>query len=342
MITAIWTVLIFCVIIAIHEFGHFISAKLSGIVVHEFAIGMGPKLFGFEKGGTTYTLRLLPIGGYCSLEGENGDSSNSNAFCNKSAWKRFVVLVSGSLMNLFLGFLILACLFTALPAQPSNVISEVIAGSAFSKAGIVSGDKIIRMESENFSSAIRTYNDISYYIYQNQDAETDVTILRNGEKLTFKITPEPDPESGRKIFGFRPAEAEKNVFSILYTSFWQSVFVVKVVLISFWQLLTGTVPITALSGPVGIVNEINVAAKSGGAVSVLNLAALISINLGVVNLFPFPALDGGRVLLLIVEKIRKKPLKPEQEGIINLAGFVILILLALLITFFDITKLFGA
>lgn len=339
--TAIWTIVIFCAIIAIHEFGHFVTAKLSGITVFEFAIGMGPKIFGFEKNGTKYTLRLLPIGGFCAMDGENGESDNENAFCNKSALKRFIVLASGAAMNVFLGFLIFLFLFGVSPAQPSNTIGEIIAGSAFEEAGIKVGDTIIKMESEKFSSKIRTYNDISFFSYQNQGVETEITLKRNGEKLTFDVTPKPVEEGGQSLYGFRPASFDKNIFNVIYISLCQSIFVVKVVLISFWQLITGTVPLTSVAGPVGIISEINAAAKIGFE-SVLNLAALISINLGVVNLFPLPALDGGRILFLIIEKIRKKPLSENREGMIHFIGLALLMLFALVVTFFDITKLFGA
>lgn len=341
MVTAIWTVVIFCVIIAIHEFGHFITAKLSGITVLEFSIGMGPKLFGFDKNGTKYSLRLLPIGGFCNMDGENGDSNNENAFCNKSAWKRFFVLVSGAAMNMLLGFLIFVFLFAISSPWSSNVIDEVLEGSAFEEVGILPGDKIIKMESDNFSSSIRTYNDISFFDYQNQGATTDVTIKRGGEKIVFTVTPRPVEEGGRALYGMRPGTFGKSVFDILYLAGCQSVFVVKIVLISFWQLITGTVPISAVAGPVGIVSEINSAAKMGFE-SVLNLAALISINLGVVNLFPLPALDGGRILFLIIEKIRRKPLPEDREGMIHFIGLALLMLFALIVTFSDITKLFGA
>jgi len=341
MATIIWTVIIFCLIIAIHEFGHFIVAKLSKITVFEFAIGMGPKIFGFEKNGTKYTLRLLPIGGFCSMDGEDGGSDNKNAFCNKSAWKRFLVLVAGAAMNILLGFVIFVCLFSTAPAQPSNIVGEVVAGSAFSEAGILPGDKIIKMESENFSSSIKTYNDITFFIYQNQGASAQITVKRGGENITFDVTPKNHAESGKPIFGFRPGVFEKNLLSTLYLAFYQSLFVVKIVLISFWQLITGTVPLSAMSGPVGIISEINAAAKTS-VFSVLNLTALISINLGIVNLFPLPALDGGRILFLIIEKIRRKPLEAKYEGMIHLIGFAILIGLALIVTFSDISKLFGA
>ena len=341
MLTAIWTVVIFCLIIAIHEFGHFITAKLSGITVFEFAIGMGPKIFSFEKNGTKYSLRLLPIGGYCAMDGEDGNSENPNAFCNKSAFRRFLVLVAGAVMNVLLGFIIFVYLMGVSPALPSNTIGEVSEGSACYTAGLMAGDKIIKMESENYSSSIRTYNDISFFSYQNQGATTEITIKRNGKKMNFTVTPVPIEEGGNPVFGFKAAAEQKNPFSVLYHAFWQSVFVVKVVLLSFWQLITGTVPLSSVSGPVGIITEINTAAKVGYE-SVLSLAALISINLGVVNLFPLPALDGGRILFLIIEKIRRKPLSKNHEAIIHFVGFALLMVIALIVTFSDITKLFGA
>ncbi len=340
MSAVIWTVVIFCVIIAIHEFGHFITAKLSGITVFEFSIGMGPKIFGFEKGETKYSLRLLPIGGYCSMDGEDGESSNENAFCNKSAVKRFFVLFSGAAMNLFLGLVIFMYIFSISPAQPSNIIGEVVSGSAFEDAGVCIGDEIIKMESVNFSSKIRTYNDISFFVYQNQGAETEVTVKRNGEKVTLKVTPKIMEDGGLPIYGFKPSASGKGFTDIIYLSICQSAFVVKIVLISFWQLITGTVPLSSVAGPVGIISEINTAAKMG-VESVLSLAALISINLGVVNLFPLPALDGGRILFLIIEKIRRKPLSGNAEGIIHFIGFALLIIFAIIVTFSDITKIFG-
>lgn len=341
MVTAVWTVLIFCAIIAIHEFGHFICAKLSGITVFEFAIGMGPKLFGFEKGGTQYTLRLIPIGGYCAMDGENGDSANENAFCNKSAFKRFIVLFAGAAMNIILGFFIFVFLIGTSAAVPSNTVGEVIAGSAFEEAGVKIGDKIVKMESENYSSSIRTYNDITFFSYQNQNAQTTVTVKRGKEKLEFAVTPRAVEEGGSPIFGFRPSEAEKNPISVIYLAVCQSSFVVKVVLLSFWQLITGTVPISSLAGPVGIISEINTAARVG-VTSVLNLAALISINLGIVNLLPLPALDGGRILFLLIEKIRRKPLEENREAMIHFIGLALLMAFAVVITFFDVTRIFGA
>jgi len=341
MVTAIWTIVIFCTIIAIHEFGHFITAKLSGMAVFEFSVGMGPKIFGFKKGETEYTLRLLPIGGYCNIDGENGDSHNPRAFCNKSYFKRFLVLVSGAVMNALLGFLIFIYLFAILPPQTSNVIGEVTEGSAAYEAGILPGDKIIRMDGENYSTKVRMYDDIVFFLQQNPSGEIKVTVKRNGENLTFSLMPRTDAESGRKVMGVMLSPCKKSFFNTLYQAFYYSLFVVKIVVISFYQLITATVPLSSLSGPVGIINEINTAAKTN-AVSVLNLAAFISINLGVVNLLPLPALDGGRILFLLIEKIRRKPLEQKYEGMIHFIGFVLLMIVALLVTFSDVIKLFGA
>ncbi len=341
MVTAIWTIVIFCSIIAIHEFGHFITAKLSGMSVFEFSVGMGPQIFGFTKGETKYTLRLLPIGGFCNIDGENGDSNNPRAFCNKSFTRRFTVLASGAFMNIVLGFLIFVFMFSVLPPQISTTISEVSEGSAAYEAGILTGDRIVAMKSESFSTNVRIYDDISFFASQCTKEDFDIVVKRGDDKLTFNITPKKDTESGKRVVGIALDSLDKNLLTILHQSFFRSLFVVKVVIISFYQLITATVPLSSLSGPVGIINEINTAAKVN-SISVMNLAAFISINLGVVNLLPLPALDGGRILFLIIEKIRRKPLEQKYEGLIHFIGFVLLMIIALLVTFSDVIKLIGA
>lgn len=341
MVTAIWTVVIFCSIIAVHEFGHFITAKLSGMSVFEFSVGMGPKFFGFTKGETEYTLRLLPIGGFCNIDGENEDSDNPRAFCNKSFAQRLTVLASGAIMNVVLGFLIFVFIFSVLPPQISTVIEDVLADGAAYEVGVLPGDKIIAMKSDSVSTRVRTYNDISFFTSQCTDEKFDIIVKRGKDELTFNITPKTDVESSKRLMGVILSPLNKNLFTILYQSLFQSLFVVKIVIISFYQLITASVPLSSLSGPVGIINEINTVAKING-LSVMNLAAFISINLGVANLLPFPALDGGRILFLIVEKIRRKPLDQKYEGLIHLIGFALLMLFALLVTFSDVIKLIGA
>ena len=338
MLTAIWAIAIFCVLIFIHEFGHFIVARLCKMTVHEFSIGMGPKIFGFGKGKTRYNIRLLPLGGFVALEGENGDSDDPDAFCNKSAFKRFCVLVAGAFMNVLLGFLIFTIIFSTV-SFGTNVVESVVPGSAFEQAGIKPGDIITKIEGEKYSGSIHSVRDVNFFISLNGDGEATVTYKRDGQKHTVSVTPKKDEESGRIIFGFTTTELENNFFAWITAAFWECVFVIKSVYLSLWWLITGAIPASSMSGPVAIVSEIGNAASYGWQ-SVLNLAAFISVNLGVMNLLPIPALDGGRILFLIIEKIRGKKMNPEKEGMINFVFFAILIGLMLLVTFSDISKMF--
>ena len=336
MYTAIWAILIFCVLIFIHEFGHFITAKICKMTVHEFAIGMGPKLFGFGKKTTRYSLRAFPLGGYVALEGENGDSNDPNAFCNNSAIKRFFVLVAGAFMNILLGFLIFTVIFSTSDVT-SNITGEIASGSPFKKAGILEGDEIVYMEGENFSTSVHTYGDISLFMYKNGGETFEITVERNGKEITKTITPMKN-EDGSYMLGFVPTAMKKDFWSVLSGAFWECIYVIKSVFLSLWWLITGVVPASEMSGPVGIVTEIGRQAQYGWR-NVLHLAGFISVNLGVMNLLPIPALDGGRIMFLAVEKIRRKKMKPETEGMINFMFFALLIVLMLIITFSDITKL---
>ncbi len=339
MLTAIWAILIFCVLIFIHEFGHFITAKLSGMTVHEFSIGMGPKLFSFGKGETKYSLRLIPFGGYVKLEGEDGDSSDPDAFCNKSAVKRFTVLFAGAFMNVLLGFLIFALIYSSIGEHASNIIGMVMENSAFETAGIEAGDKIVRMEGERYSSNIRSYRDISTFISLNGSETAKITYIHDGKEIEKNVTPIYMESEQRAMFGFSPEYEQLGFLDALYQAFWQCVFVIKSVFLSLWWLISGVVSPSAMSGPVGIVNEIGNAAKSGWR-TVLNFAGFISVNLGVMNLLPIPALDGGRILFLAIEKIRGKKMNPDREAIVNFIFFALLIFLMILVTFSDISKLF--
>ncbi len=339
MITAIWTIVIFCVLVFIHELGHFAVAKLAGVTVHEFSIGMGPQIFSFERGGTRYGLRLLPIGGFVQLEGEEGGSDDAGALCNKSALVRFLVFVAGAAMNLLLGFVIFLFLVGLTNIYGVNVVDSVVPDSAFSQADIRPGDKIVRAEGEYYSARIHDYNDLKYFITKNPDGGAYFTIERGEETLRKYVEPQFVEAENRYIYGFTPQALSKTPLSVIEAAYRESVFMVKLVVASLWGLVTGEVPISSLSGPVGIVDQIGEAAKMG-VYNVLFLAALISINLGVFNLLPLPALDGGRVLFIIVEKIRRKPLKPEHEGMIHFIGFALLMVLILFATFSDIKRIF--
>ncbi len=340
MLTAVWAILIFCALIFIHEFGHFITAKLSGMTVHEFAIGMGPKLFGFSKNNTQYTVRILPIGGFVRLEGEDGDSSDPGAFCNKSALKRFVVLFAGAFMNILLGFLIFTLVISTADGFASNEIDFIAENSAFEKAGIAKGDRIVRMEGENYSTGVHFYQDIYLFTMLSGNSKATITFERNNERFEKTITPIFDETAGKALFGFKPRFVNPGFFATVSYAFWECIYVIKSVFLSLWWLVTGGVSVSEMSGPVGIVREIGSAAKAGWQY-VLDFAGLISVNLGVMNLLPVPALDGGRILFLLIEKIRGKKMNPETEGKINLIFLGLLLLFMLFVTFSDVMKIFG-
>lgn len=341
MLTVVWTILIFCAIIFIHELGHFIAAKLVGVTVHEFSIGMGPKIWGFTKKDTVYNIRILPVGGYVKLEGEDDDSDDEGALCNKKPWQKFVVLFAGGFMNFVLGFLIFIFIVSN-SVITSNIIDTVHDGFAMKEQGFLPGDKIIAMEAGGKTQKIRSYNDITLFSIKNGETDANITVERNGEKIT-KYVQVRTAEDGRKIFGFSPKILPNTVKNVIVAAFDRSVFVVKLVFLSLWWLVTGKVALSSVSGPVGIVTEINTTVSQGsfiGFLNTLSLAGLISINLGVMNLLPLPALDGGRIMFVIVEKIIGHRVSPDKEGIVHFIGFALLMAFMVFVTFSDILKLF--
>lgn len=346
MLTAVYTIIVFCLIIAVHEFGHFSAAKLTGMTVHEFSIGMGPRIFGFKTSKTAYSLRLLPIGGYVKLEGEDEKSDDINAFCNKSPLARLLVLFSGAFMNFVLGFVFFCILFLSYGGIVTNKVDTIIPGSSFSVAGIKTGDEIVKMEGEKYSTAVKDYNDINYFIIKNDITRATVTYKRNNETFVTEVEPVEIEGYEGKFYGFRPMTVKPNLLNVITASYRKSIFVVKIVISSFADLLTGKLSLSNMSGPVGIVSEIGNAAKEGMAynfirslLNVMSLSALISINLGVVNLLPLPALDGGRIFFILLELLLRKPIDKEKEGYVHFIGFAMLILLMIAITFLDIGKL---
>lgn len=347
MLTAIYTILVFCLIIFIHEFGHFAVSKLCGMTVHEFSIGMGPKLFSHSGKKTLYSVRLLPIGGFVRLEGEDESSDDPNAFCNKKSWQRLLVLAAGAFMNFVLGFCMFIILFSFFGSINSNKVGNIIQDSAFESAGVVVGDEIVRMNGEKYSSNIHNYNDIRYFLDKNGSEAVEFTFKRDGEVFKKTIIPKYDDKLKTKKFGFEPLTEEITLSNILPAAYRQSIFVIKLVVGSFADIISGKISFSNLSGPVGIVNEIGNAAQEGMALgfiyslmNVLSFAALISINLGVVNLLPLPALDGGRIFFIIIELITGKTIPKEKEGFFHFVGFVLLMVLMISVTFFDIQRLF--
>ncbi len=341
--TAFWTaiaaVLIFCVLIFVHELGHFISAKLLGIRVHEFAIGMGPKLFGRQKGETLYSVRVLPIGGYCALEGEDKSSDDERSLSNKPAWVKLIVLVAGSFMNLLLGLVLLLCVYGSSEQVAVPQVTVVAAGSIAETAGIMPGDEIITFDGDR----IHIVSDLHWAISRIKGETAEVTVRRNGEKMNLSLLLGKREENAP--LGLQLAVQKNNVLLTMKNGFYTTVFYAKMVIVTLFDLIRGDVGIGSMSGPIGIVSVIGDAveetAKTGlaGFLSLLQLATLLTVNLGVFNLLPIPALDGGRIFFVLIEMIRRKPLPPEKEGLVHMIGFAILILLSLFIAYMDVLRL---
>ena len=332
------TVLMFGFLIFIHEFGHFIAAKVSGVKVNEFSVGMGPAVWSTEKKGTKYALRLLPIGGYVSMEGEDVASEAEGSFSKTPVWRRIVIVVSGAIMNILLGFLLLVTIVTMQDAIGTTTIAKFDENATSSQV-LQTEDQILSIN----GSAIHIDYDIIYTMMRDYDGAVDITVLRDGEKLSFTDVPfsTETMEDGSVVttLDFKVYGIQKTVLRVLRYSFHYTGTVAKLVWTSLIDIVTGRYGINQLSGPVGIASAVS-EASAQGLQSLLMLAAFITINLGVFNLLPIPALDGGRLLFLLIEAVRRKPLDPKYEGLVHGLGFVLLIGLMLIVTFNDILRLF--
>lgn len=383
MVTAIVTILIFLVMISLHEFGHFITAKLLGIKVLEYAIGFGPVLFKSKKTETQYSLRLIPFGGYCKFEGEDEESKDPRAFCNQKVWKRMIVVVAGGVANIILGFILFLAIIPGSGDIVTNYVAKPVEGSYAIEEGLMPGDEIVKINGKNVS----TYSDITLYTEEfTADSECKIVVKRDDGKheLSFKPSTSkvvynytntdiclneyvngtlisdsaveysetvPKDESlvgksrtvDRLIIGFTPEREEVTFLNIWGEAWNQTKFVVKLVYHSLWDLITGDAGMESVSGPVGVVTVVNDAVNSGSKswLYVLNLTALLTINLGVFNLLPIPALDGGRLFFMIVELITRKRIPAEKEGLVHAIGFALFIALAVFVSFNDIMRLLG-
>ncbi len=336
-ITVLSTVLVFGALIFIHEFGHFITARLCGVGIKEFAVGMGPRLFSWKskKYGTEYGVRAFPIGGFVSMVGEDEASEDESAFCNKPIWKRMAIVLAGPAMNLLLGFLLMTIIVFSQGALASTTIAEFKEG-ATSNQYLQVEDRIVAVE----GVPVFTGNDAAYEIMNQGYEPIDITVKRGDERLTFKIDFRKFEDSGVTFgeFDFTFYAEEKNAVNLIKHSLSRSVSTVKMVIDSVVSLVTGRYGLEAVSGPVGVAEVVGDAVR-GGFINLLYIVTVLSINLGVFNLIPFPALDGGRFLFLIIEAIRRKPIKKEIEGYINFIGISILFIFMILIMGKDIISL---
>ena len=332
--------LVFGVMIFIHEAGHFFTARACGITVKEFAIGMGPKLFSWtsKKHGTLHSVRLLPIGGYVSMEGEDEDSADKNAFCNKPVWQRMLVVIAGPFMNIVLGITLTFIVILSQSALPSTVIDSFSA-DALSSPKLAVGDEIIKVDGTYVFSG----NEVLYEIMNQGYEPIDVVVKRNGEKITIEDVEFRTITEEGATFGdmdFKVKAEKKNVWNVLKQTATRSFSTVKMVYDSLIGMITGRFGLNAVSGPVGVAQTVGDAAKTN-FVGFLYIGAILTMNLGVFNFIPFPALDGGRFLMLGIEAVRKKPIDKKIEGYINFVGLIILFAIMILVTCKDIFKLFG-
>lgn len=333
-------IFVFGLVIFIHELGHFATAKLSGIKVNEFAIGMGPVLFSRKRGDTTYALRLVPVGGFVSMEGEDEESEDERSFTRAPVSRRILVIVAGGVMNLVLGFCILVALVSAQPAITSRTVAQFSENAATQRSGLQVGDEIIAVNGRRCFIA----DDLVYEFVRTQDGTADLTVVRDGKKVEledvqFDTQPLDDEGNQSIVIDFKVLPIEKTPVSVLKEAALWTCSLARLVFLSLVDLVTGRVAVSTLSGPVGVVTVISEAVGYGWQ-SLGMVVALITVNLGVFNLMPFPALDGGKLFLLLVEAVRRKPIPEKYEIWINTAGFALLIALMLFATFNDVARLF--
>lgn len=339
----ILAIIIFSFIVFFHEFGHFILAKKNGIDVEEFAIGMGPALCSKEYKGTKYAIRLFPIGGYCAMGEDEAATDSPNNFNNKSVWARIYVIAAGPIFNFILAF-VFAVILTAMVGYDPPVVREVEQGYPAAEAGIQKGDTIVKMGNKK----INIYREISIYNQFHQGEDVEITYIHDGKKQTVTLTPKMDEESGYTRIGITGSGNTKaNIFTSIQYGVYEVKFWICTTLESLKMLITGQIGADQLSGPVGIVSVVDNTyqqSKSYGLFIViaqmLNIAILLSANLGVMNLLPLPALDGGRLVFLFVEAIRRKRIPPEKEGYVHLVGIALLMVLMVFVMFNDIRRVF--
>ena len=328
----VYTVIILCILIFVHELGHFTAAKLSGVKVNEFALGMGPAFFKKQWGETKYALRVFPIGGYCAMEGEDGTSEDLKSFEKKPARIRAVILAAGSLMNVLLAILILSGIILYSGTSLTTVIKDVGAGSPAQMAGLLPGDRITAIDGVE----IKQWEDIVKQISGAQSDRLAITVLRDGRELAIEsgVTKADD---GRTIIGVGP-EVKRNPFTALAMGTKASCGMLKNMAGIIGELFTGGVPATELTGPVGIAYMVDDTAKAGVR-PLLYLVSLISLNLAIVNMLPIPALDGGRLLFLVIRKATGKAISDGVEAKIHMIGMALLLALMVFVTWNDIERL---
>ena len=351
MLTLIYFIFILGIIVLVHEFGHFIFSKIFGVYVYEFSIGMGPRLFGTKKvkGKTQYNFRAFPIGGFVQLAGEDPTQSDPEVpkggyLYDKPVWQRFIIMAAGVFNNFLLALLCLFLIGTFHGAVDlSPTVTRLDETFPMHNAGIREGDIFKKINGHSIS----TRDDVRLYMALETDGKPmEFVMERDGVETTYKITPVKVRDKKTKEEAYKYGITFENKVSYglgesIHYTFTQFGSYIKQILITFKYLFTGRLGFNNLSGPVGIYSIVGTATQEYVLLNIISLIAILSANVGFLNIMPFPAFDGGRIVFLIIEKLRGKPVKPEVENAVNTVGFMFLMLLIILITFSDISKLFG-
>lgn len=350
MLYIIIAILMFGLLVAIHEFGHFSVAKLCGIQVNEFSIGMGPLLWHHEGRKTTYSLRLLPIGGFCAMEGEDEDSENPSAFGNAALWKRFLVLVAGSFFNFLTGMVILLCIFSTVKVTTTATISGFMDGfPCQGEEMLMEGDEILSIN----GSPVLVYSDVGTLLSFNDGDTVDMVVRRNGERVKINDLPlvlreyEVDGQTVQR-YGLYFGIQELTMAGRLKLGFYTGIDFVRMVWWSLEMLVSGHASLNDLSGPVGIVSTMSQVGEASETVSIaivniLYFTAFIAVNLSVINMLPIPALDGGRILFLLLNGLLyltvRKTIPSKYESWVHVMGMMALFALMIVVAFHDVFKL---
>ncbi len=356
ILSIIITLVIFTIIVVIHEFGHFFVAKKCNVLVEEFAVGMGPKLYGKKIGETEYTLRILPLGGFCRMADEKPENSNRIGFNDAAVLQRIAICITGPLMNFVLAFIIMIIMGICTGISTTNVV-DVIEGSGADIAGIQTGDKIVEFDGHS----VHTRDELEFYKSETGSKPIDIVVYRNNEKFKTTLVPVFDEATQRYLLGVSLdkkapllnmtnidfSNVEKAEFAeYISDGFWSSAALVKLTVLGFLKMVTAQIKVQELSGPIGVtavVDDMYEAASPAGMniviLQLVYLMALLSANLGVINLLPLPAIDGGKILIYIIELVSGYRMPKEKEAYIHFIGFVLLMGLGVYIAYNDILKL---
>jgi regulator of sigma E protease len=355
VLTFVSFIIVLGILVFIHEFGHYITAKKSDIMVSEFALGFGPKIISRQWGETVYSLRIIPLGGFCNMVGEfpadetmpeseqetyQEAKTAGRLFTQKAAWKRFAVIFMGPVMNFLLALIIFILAFTVfgIPVQTEQgaILGEIIPEQPAARAGLQPNDKILAIDDQKVNS----WSDMASIIASHPAEKITISYQRNGQISQLEVMTRADEEDGRGVIGVYPRLVREQIspFKAIKLGAYQTYYVFKMTILGFVQIFKDA-STKDLGGPIMIASIIGQAARTG-LLNVMTWTAVISINLGIINLLPFPALDGGRILFIIIELLRGKPVDPKKESYVHMIGFAVLIVLMIFIVYQDVMRSF--